>query len=62
MGWLDPEKFWVAWKRGCDTKTDLFQSEWNFWAAANRPLATLRTAYAIEPLPPQFAAVDSNDR
>ena len=62
MGWLDLEKFWVAWKRGCDTKADLFQPEWDFWAAANRPLASLRAEYAIEPLPPQFAAVDSNDR
>jgi hypothetical protein len=55
-GALDPEKFFVAWERGGEVTTDVFLPEWDFWASASRPLAELRTEYAIPALDPAHAA------
>ena len=55
-GALDPEKFWVAWDRGSEVSTDVFAPGWDFWAEVERPLEALRTAYAVPPLDPRFAA------
>lgn len=55
-GWLEPRKFWVAWDRGAATTTNMFATDWDFWAAAPRPLSELRTEYDIPPLDPGDAA------
>jgi hypothetical protein len=55
-GALDPEKFFVAWERGGEVTTDVFDPSWDFWAATSRSLADLRTEYAVPPLDPKFAA------
>jgi hypothetical protein len=55
-GALDPEKFFVAWERGSDVTTDVFDTDWDIWTASSRPLAELRTEYAIPPLDPKHAA------
>jgi hypothetical protein len=34
----------------------VFLPEWDFWASASRPLAELRTEYAIPALDPAHAA------
>ena len=41
-GALDPQEFWHAWARGEAVKVDLFGPSWNFWAAAERPIAAVR--------------------
>jgi hypothetical protein len=55
-GALDPEKFFVAWERGAEVTTDVFDGAWDFWASAGRPLEELRTGYAVPPLDPKDAA------
>jgi hypothetical protein len=55
-GALDPEKFFVAWERGAEVSTDVFDPSWDFWAATSRPLDELRTDYDVPPLDPKFAA------
>ena len=56
QGALDPEKFFVAWERGSEVRTDVFDRSWDFWAAASRPLADLRTEYGVPPLDAKHAA------
>ncbi len=56
QGALDPEKFFVAWERGSEVGTDVFDTSWDFWAAASRPLSELRTGYGVAPLDPKHAA------
>jgi len=46
---FDPELFWEAWTRGQETTTDVFGPDWDFWAACERPLDELRTAYGVTP-------------
>jgi hypothetical protein len=41
-GALDPQEFWHAWARGEAVKVDLFGPSWDFWAAAQRPIAQVR--------------------
>jgi hypothetical protein len=41
-GALDPQEFWRAWARGEAMKVDLFGPSWDFWAAAQRPIADVR--------------------
>ncbi|TAJ10050.1 MAG: hypothetical protein EPO61_04870 [Nitrospirae bacterium] len=55
-GAMDPEKFWVAWARGSDTRVDLFEPDWDFWAVAEEPVASLRQRYCVPPLDPRHAA------
>lgn len=45
-GALDPEKLWVAWRRGADTTLDTFGRDWDFWSQIERPLADVRTTSA----------------
>lgn len=59
QGWLDSEKFWVAWDRGSETTTDIFASDWDFWAVAPEPADALRQRYSISPLDPAHAASPS---
>jgi hypothetical protein len=56
QGALDPEKFFVAWERGSEVTTDVFDQAWDFWAASSRSLAELRTDYTVPPLDPKDAA------
>ena len=55
-GALEPEKFFVAWERGAEVTTDVFDQTWDFWAATGRPLDELRAEYTVPPLEPQDAA------
>ena len=55
-GALDPEKFFVAWERGGEVSTDVFDESWDFWAASTRPVDELRAEYGVPPLDPKFAA------
>lgn len=55
-GALDPEKFWVAWARGADTREDLFAPDWDFWAVAGEPVESLRRRYHVPPLDPRHAS------
>lgn len=57
-GALDPEKFWVAWERGSEVTTDVFDPDWDFWTEATRPLDEIRADYAVPPLDPVHAADD----
>ena len=41
-GALDPEEFWHAWARGERVGIDLFNPAWNFWAAAQQQLKSVR--------------------
>jgi hypothetical protein len=55
-GALDPEKFWVAWDRGAQVKTDIFGPGWDFWALIGEGVDDLREWYQIPPLVPAYAA------
>jgi len=55
-GQLDPEKFWVAWERGAEVTTDVFEDSWDLWAVAAEQLDDLRAAYQVPPLDPAHAA------
>lgn len=55
-GGLDPEKFFVAWDRGRQLRVDALDSSWDFWAAAQKPVAELRDEMGIPDLAPQYAA------
>jgi tellurite resistance protein len=37
-GALDPQEFWHAWARGEAMKVDLFDPNWDFWAATPEPI------------------------
>src|SRR5262245_37228767 len=41
-GALDPQEFWHAWARGERVTIDLFDPSWNFWAAAQQQLESVR--------------------
>lgn len=56
-GSFDPEKFWVAWRRGAVVTTDVFGAGWDFWAVVGEDLDTLRGRYGIPPLEPRYAAL-----
>ncbi len=49
VGLLDPDRFFAALVRGSKMTVDVFADDWDFWAAAKRPLAELRAEYGIEP-------------
>lgn len=53
---LDAEKFWIAWVRGSDMKTDLFARDWDFWSVIEEPVAAVRKRYAVPGLDPRHAA------
>ena len=55
-GQLDPEKFWFAWERGGEVTTDVFADDWEFWAAAAKPIDDLRAAYHVPPMDSAHAA------
>ena len=55
-GQLDPEKFWIAWVRGSQMKTDLFAWDWDFWSVIDVPVATVRNRYRVPGLDPRHAA------
>jgi hypothetical protein len=55
-GQLDPEKFWFAWQRGGEVTTDVFADDWDFCAAAAKPIEDLRAAYNVPPLDVAHAA------
>jgi len=55
-GALDPEKLWVAWRRGADATIDTFAPDWDFWDHVERPIAALRTEGRVAPLDARFAA------
>lgn len=55
-GQLDPVKFWNAWERGSQVRTDVFADEWSLWQAASEPVAALRERYHVPPLDPRYAA------
>jgi tellurite resistance protein len=46
-GALDPQEFWHAWARGEAVKVDLFGPSWDFWAAAQRPIAEVRAEVGL---------------
>lgn len=46
-GALDPSEFWHAWAAGRAARVDTFAPDWDFWAYADAPLATLRRRWAI---------------
>ncbi|MCA9541778.1 MAG: hypothetical protein KC620_22935 [Myxococcales bacterium] len=51
IGRLDPDRLLAALVRGTRMKVDLFD-DWDFWAAAPRPLAELRVEYGIDEATP----------
>ena len=53
---LDAEKFWVAWVRGSEMKTDLFAPDWDFWSIAEEPVAAVRERYHVPILASHHAA------
>jgi hypothetical protein len=53
---LNAEKFWIAWVRGSQMKTDLFALDWDFWNVIEEPVATVRKRYQVPPLDPRHAA------
>lgn len=55
-GALDPEKLWVAWRRGADCTLDTFGRDWDFWANVERPLDEVRDQGRIAPLEARYAA------
>ncbi len=55
-GQLDPEKFWVAWERGAEVRTDVFADAWSLWAVAAQPLEAVRAAYGVPGLDRAYAA------
>lgn len=55
-GALDPEKLWVAWKRGADCTIDTFGRDWDFWSQVERPLQDVREEAGIAELDPRYAA------
>ncbi len=55
-GSLDPEKLWVAWRRGADCTIDTFGRDWDFWSQVERPLAELREEGDIAALEQRYAA------
>jgi hypothetical protein len=55
-GQLDPQKFWVAWDRGSQVTTDVFDDAWSLWDAAPVTLQVLRDRYKVPPLDPAYAA------
>ena len=55
-GALDPEKLWVAWRRGADCTIDTFGRDWDFWTQVERPLRDLRDESEIAPLEQRYAA------
>ncbi|MFN7172147.1 MAG: hypothetical protein ACK4P3_05110 [Fimbriimonadaceae bacterium] len=48
-GAFDPKDFWKAWSRGRQVTTDVFQKDWDFWSACERPLTELREEYGVPP-------------
>lgn len=55
-GALDPDKLWVAWRRGADCALDTFGRDWDFWAQAERPIDDIRSEGGIAPLEERYAA------
>lgn len=49
-GSLDPEAFWQAWRRGQDTKGDVFARDWDFWAVAEIAVEDLKQHYGVPAL------------
>lgn len=49
-GAFEPNKFWTAWDRGAATTVDVVDSGWEFWDAAEVPLAELRRRYGVPPV------------
>lgn len=41
-GQLDPRRFWVAWQRGSEVRTDVFAKGWSLWQHAAESLVGLR--------------------
>jgi hypothetical protein len=50
-GALDPQEFWHAWARGERVAIDLFDPAWNFWAAAQQELESVRKDVGLVDLP-----------
>ena len=48
-GSFEPRKFWTAWQRGAATTVGILDSDWDFWAATEQPLAELRRAHGVPP-------------
>jgi tellurite resistance protein len=46
-GALDPQEFWHAWARGERMKVDLFDPEWDFWAATREPIDAVRARIGL---------------
>jgi hypothetical protein len=55
-GALDPEKLWVAWRRGAETTIDTFGPQWDFWSQVERPLAEVRAEAHVPTLQARYAA------
>ena len=53
---LDVEKFWVAWVRGSEMRTDLFAPDWDFWNLIEEPVAAVQSRYQVPGLAPRHAA------
>jgi hypothetical protein len=47
-GALDPQEFWHAWARGERVTIDLFNPTWNFWAAAQQELESVRNDVGLD--------------
>ena len=55
-GALDPDKLWVAWRRGADTAIDTFGRDWDFWSQVERPIDEVRADGNVSPLEARYAA------
>lgn len=49
-GAYEPRHFWTAWDRGAATTVDVVDDGWDFWAATEVPLETLRADYGVPPV------------
>jgi len=55
-GAFDPREFWRAWAGGAAATVDTFAPDWDFWACADEPLATLRERSSLP-----VAGLDAGD-
>jgi hypothetical protein len=53
---FEPQSFWTAWDRGAATTVDVFDGDWDFWAATEQPLEELRRLYNVAPVDPKLRA------
>ncbi len=55
-GALDPEKLWVAWRRGAECTLDTFGRDWSFWDEVERPIEEVRRSASIGDLESRYEA------